>query len=123
MFRIKDAKTGGLIEEVIWPIWVKQQELVDFPIACDSLEEADGLFLSDDNTLVGIAGKKMENYEPNVIVEEFDGEAYLFDKVHRLQKELEEAKEERQAMKDDNLALMMGVADLYAAVTDVGGGV
>lgn len=27
-----------------------------------------------------------------------------------------------QAIKDDNLALMMGVADLYAAVTNVGGG-
>lgn len=26
-----------------------------------------------------------------------------------------------QAIKDDNLALMMGVADLYAAVTNVGG--
>ena len=27
-----------------------------------------------------------------------------------------------QAIKDDNLALMMGVADLYAAVTSVNGG-
>lgn len=123
MFRIKDAKTGGLIEEVVWPIWVKQQDLVDFPIACDSFEEADGLYLADDQTLVGIAGRKMENYEPNVIVEEFDGEPYLFEKVKQLQNELESAKEERQAMKDDNLALMMGVADLYAAVTDVGGAV
>lgn len=110
MFRIKDAKTGGLIEEVIWPIWVKQQKLVDFPIACNSLEEADGLYLSDDNTLVGIAGKKMENYKPNVIVEEFDGEPYLFDKVHRLQKELEEARDENKQLQLDT---MQGTADLY----------
>lgn len=122
MYRVKDAATGGLIEEAICPIFVRQQELVDFPIACDSLDEADGLFLSDDQTLVGIAGKRMGNYKPNVTVEEFNGEAYLFERVQKLQDELNHAKEERQAIKDDNLALMMGVADLYAAVTSTNGG-
>lgn len=34
----------------------------------------------------------------------------------------EQLQAELQAIKDDNLALMMGVADLYAAVTSVNGG-
>ena len=34
----------------------------------------------------------------------------------------EQLQAELQAIKDDNLALIMGVADLYAAVTSVNGG-
>lgn len=47
MYRIIDAKTGALIEEIIAPRWVKQQKRVDYPILCDFAEEADGIVLSD----------------------------------------------------------------------------
>lgn len=122
MYKIKDAKWGDLIEEITSPVWVRQQERVDLPICCDSYEEADGLVLGDGNTMVGIAGRNMENYKPLVVVEEVSGEPYLMARINDLENELRDAKQERQAIKDDNLALMMGVADLYAAVTNVGGG-
>jgi hypothetical protein len=74
MYKIKDAQWGDLIEEILSPVWVRQQERVDLPICCDSYEEADGLVLSDGNTMVGIAGRGMENYEP-----------YLMAKLNELQ--------------------------------------
>ncbi len=117
MYRIKDAESGSVIEDNFAPCFVKQQERVDLPIVCGGLEEADGVVLSDDETMLGIKGKRMENYQPLVIIEEVNGEPYLMERMNDLERQLKQAKQERQEMRDDNIALMMGVADLYTAVT------
>ena len=94
MYKIKHARYGKLIEEQINPTWVKQQERVDRPILADSYAVADGIVLSDGNTMLGIAGRKMENYTPLVIIEEVNGEPYLMAQLEAVQAELEKLKEE-----------------------------
>lgn len=119
MYRIRDAATGALLEDTIDIRLVKQQLRVDMPIVCDDLSEADGI-VYDDGTgekMVGIAGRNMEEYGPLVLVEEISGEPYLMERMNELERQLKQAKQERQEMRDDNIALMMGVADLYTAVT------
>ena len=112
MYKIKDIY-GNLIEEQINPTWVKQQERVDLPILADSYDEADGVVLSDGNTMLGIAGRKMENYTPLVIIEEVNGEPYLMAQLEAVQAELEKAKKEQEATKSLMLDSMQGTADLY----------
>lgn len=85
MYKIKDASDKALMDELLAPVWVRQQERVDLPICCDCYEDADGLVLSDGNTMVGIAGRGMENYKPLVVVEEVSGEPYLMAKLNELQ--------------------------------------
>ena len=68
MYKIVNFSTGELIEKSEYVTWVKQQEKVDFPILCDSYEEADGVVLSDGNTMLGIEGRNMQNYTPTVLV-------------------------------------------------------
>ena len=70
MYRIKDAKYGAIIEETLSPVWAKQQDRVDSPILAESLEEADGVVLSDGITMLGIEGRNMQNYTPTVLVSE-----------------------------------------------------
>lgn len=113
MYRIKNAQYGNLIEEQINPIWVKQQERVDRPILAESYEDADGIVLSDGNTMLGIAGRGMENYTPLVVIEEVNGEPYLMAQLEGVQAELEKAKKEQEATKALMLDSMQGTADLY----------
>lgn len=113
MYRIKNAQYGNLIEEQINPTWVKQQERVDRPILAESYEDADGIVLSDGNTMLGIAGRKMENYTPLVVIEEVNGEPYLMAQLEAVQAELEKAKKEQEATKSLMLDSMQGTADLY----------
>lgn len=113
MYKIKNAQYGNLIEEQINPTWVKQQERVDRPILAESYEDADGIVLSDGNTMLGIAGRKMENYTPLVVIEEVNGEPYLMAQLETLQAELEKAKKEQEATKALMLDSMQGTADLY----------
>ena len=113
MYKIKHAQYGGVIEEQINPTWVKQQERVDRPILAESYEDADGIVLSDGNTMVGIAGRKMDNYTPLVVIEEVNGEPYLMAQLETLQAELEKAKKEQEATKSLMLDSMQGTADLY----------
>ena len=68
MYKIVNFSTGELIEKSEYITWVKQQEKVDFPILCETYEEADGVVLSDGNTMLGIEGRGMQNYTPTVIV-------------------------------------------------------
>lgn len=68
MYKIVNFETGQLIEKAENHTWVKQQKKVDFPISCDTYEEADGVVLSDGNTILGIEGRNMQNYTPTVIV-------------------------------------------------------
>lgn len=113
MYRIKDAESGSVIEDNFTPCFVKQQERIDLPIVCGDLEEADGVVLSDDETMLGIKGKRMENYQPLVIIEEVNGEPYLMAQLEVVQAELEKAKKEQEATKSLMLDSMQGTADLY----------
>ena len=113
MYKIKNAQYGNLIEEQINPTWVKQQERVDRPILAESYEDADGIVLSDGNTMLGIAGRGMENYTPLVVIEEVNGEPYLMAQLEAVQAELEKAKKEQEATKSLMLDSMQGTADLY----------
>lgn len=70
MYKIVNFETGELIEKIENPVFVKQQTNIDFPLVCDTLEEADGVQLSDGNTLLGIEGRNMQNYTPTVLVSE-----------------------------------------------------
>lgn len=113
MYKIKNAQYGNLIEEQINPTWVKQQERVDRPILADSYDVADGIVLSDGNTMLGITGRNMENYTPLVVIEEVNGEPYLMAQLEAVQAELEKAKKEQEDTKALMLDSMQGTADLY----------
>ena len=101
MYKIVNFSTGELIEKGEYITWVKQQEKVDFPILCDSCEEADGVVLSDGNTMLGIEGRNMQNYTPTVLVEEIPLEERILEEV--------------EVQKDLQLASMQGQADQYSA--------
>lgn len=104
MYKIKNAQYGNLIEEQINPTWVKQQERVDRPILAESYEDADGIVLSDGNTMLGIAGRKMDNYTPLVVIEEVNGEPYLMAQLEAVQAELTKLKEESSVNNEDIMA-------------------
>lgn len=90
MYRIKDAKYGAIIEEGISFTWVKQQKRVDLPIVADSLEEADGVVLSDGDTMLGIEGRNMQNYTPLVTIEEVSSDPLIFRKMDEIQLQVDE---------------------------------
>lgn len=104
MYKIKHAQYGNLIEEQINPTWVKQQERVDRPILADSYDVADGIVLNDGNTMLGIAGRKMDNYTPLVVIEEVNGEPYLMAQLEAVQAELTKLKEESSVNNEDIMA-------------------
>lgn len=72
MYKIINFATGELIEEIESPRWLRQQIGVDMPVGCDecTAETADGVMLSDNDTMLGIEGRNMQNYTPTVIVQE-----------------------------------------------------
>lgn len=87
MYRLLD-EYGNIIDELINPTWLKQQRLVDRPIIANSFAEADGVVLSDGNTMVGITGRNMENYEPLVTVEEVSSDPYLFQRMAEIESQI-----------------------------------
>lgn len=119
MYRIRDYATGGLIEEVAAPIWLRQQKLVDRPIGCDTLEEADGLYLSDDETMVGIAGRGMENYPPLVTVEEFSGDPYILRELAGVKEQNTDIDTKLDAQQALTLTSLQGQADQYTAALNM----
>lgn len=119
MYRIRDYATGGLIEEVAAPIWLRQQKLVDRPIGCDTLEEADGLYLSDDETMVGIAGRGMENYPPLVTVEEFSGDPYILRELAGVKEQNTDIDTKLDAQQALTLTSLQGQADQYTTALNV----
>lgn len=119
MYRIRDYATGGLIEEVAAPIWLRQQKLVDRPIGCDTLEEADGLYLSDDETMVGIAGRGMENYPPLVIVEEFSGDPYILRELAGVKEQNTDIDTKLDAQQALTLTSLQGQADQYTTALNM----
>lgn len=107
MYRIKD-EYGNILEETITPRWVKQQKRVDRPICANSYEEADGVVLSDGETMRGIAGRGMENYTPLVTVEEVSGEPYIMQQLSAMQAQV-------NAMQQQSTTTSEQVNEIYAA--------
>ena len=87
MFRILD-EYGCVIEESISPQWLKQQKRVDRPICANSYEEADGVVLSDGETMRGIAGRGMDNYTPLVTIKEVSSDPYVFARLEAMQSQI-----------------------------------
>lgn len=88
MYLIIDYKTNVVIEKTLNPTFVKQQKLVDFPIGCNGLFDADGIVLSDGVTTLGIEGRNMQNYTPTVIIEEVSSEPYILDEINKIKSKL-----------------------------------
>ena len=90
MYNIYDATYNNLIETVANPVFLKQQERVDRPIAPAglTLDEADGVVLSDGDTMVGIAGRNMENYTPLVTIKEVSSDPYVFARLEAMQSQI-----------------------------------
>ena len=90
MYNIYDATYNTLIETVANPVFLKQQERVDRPIAPAglTLDEADGVVLSDGDTMVGIAGRNMENYTPLVTIKEVSSDPYVFARLEAMQSQI-----------------------------------
>lgn len=107
MYRIFD-KYGNLVDELMRPTWVKQQERVDLPIVARNLEEADGVVLSDGETMVGIVGRNMQNYEPLVTVEEISGEPYIMQQLAVMQAQV-------NALQAQSTTTSEQVNEIYAA--------
>lgn len=107
MYRIKD-EYGNIIEETVNPTWLKQQKRVDLPICADSYEEADGVVLSDGETMRGIAGRGMDNYTPLVMVEEVSGEPYIMQQLSAMQAQV-------NAMQQQSTTTSEQVNEIYAA--------
>lgn len=107
MYRIKD-EYGNIIDELVKPQWLKQQKRVDRPICANSYEEADGVVLSDGETMRGIAGRGMDNYTPLVTVEEVSGEPYIMQQIAAMQAQV-------NAMQVQNTTTSEQVNEIYAA--------
>lgn len=107
MYRIKD-EYGNVLEELINVTWVKQQKYIDCPILANSYEEADGVVLSDGETMRGIAGRGMDNYTPLVTVEEVSGEPYIMQQIAAMQAQV-------NAMQDQSTTTSEQVNEIYAA--------
>lgn len=99
MYQIINLETGVLIEEAFNPQWLKQQKLRDFPICANNLEEANGVVLSDGNTMVGIykvdsetgesVQPNMDNYKPLVKIVEVSSDAYIMGELDRVKAQVD----------------------------------
>lgn len=114
MYRIKD-EYGNIIEESVAPTWVKQQRRVDRPILANSYEEADGVVLSDGETMVGIAGRNMENYTPLVTVVEVSSDPYIFQHMSELESQIKAAQDGISQVYDAQTVGMVAKTELDEA--------
>ena len=99
MYQIINLETNVLIEEALNPQWVRQQKLRDLPICANNLEDANGVVLSDGNTMVGIykvdpeTGESvvpnMDNYEPLVKIVEVPSDAYIMSELNRVKAQVD----------------------------------
>ena len=110
MYQIINNDTGVLIEETLNPQFLRQQPLRDFPICANNLAEADGVVLSDGETMVGIAKEYAEgepnmlNYPPLVRIVEVPDGAYLMGEINRLKSQVN--------------AVQSGVTEVYNVQTE-----
>lgn len=107
MYRIKD-EYGNVIDELVNPQWLKQQKRVDRPICANSYDDADGVVLSDGETMRGIAGRGMDNYTPLVTIEEISGEPYIMQQLSAMQAQV-------RAMQAQSTTTSEQVNEIYAA--------
>lgn len=107
MYRIKD-EYGNIVDELVNPIWLKQQKRVDRPICANSYEEADGVVLSNGETMRGIAGRGMDNYTPLITVEEVSGEPYIMQQLSAMQAQV-------NAMQQQSTTTSEQINEIYAA--------
>lgn len=107
MYNIKNSKTGETIENSMSPMWLKQQKGVDCPIECNNFAEADGVRLSDGNTMLGIEGRNMQNYEPLVTVVEVSSDPYIMQQLTAMQAQV-------SAMQKQSTTTGEQVAEMYA---------
>lgn len=73
MYNIINFETGKTVEiiETFEDItWIKMQDNGYIACADCTYETADGVMLSDNNTILGIEGRNMQNYTPTVIIQE-----------------------------------------------------
>ena len=119
MYQIINNETGILIEETLNPQFLRQQPLRDFPICANNLSEADGVVLSDGNTMVGIAKEYAEgepnmlNYTPLVRIVEVPDGAYVSGQIRTVQHQNENTASRLDAQQSLQLAGMQGQADQY----------
>lgn len=115
MYRIKD-EYGNILEETVNPQWLKQQKRVDCPVSANNYQEADGVVLSDGETMVGIAGRGMDNYTPLVDVEEVSSDPYLFQQLNETSNKLDTkaSQDKVESLEQQTTALMMGMVDVYS---------
>lgn len=110
MYQIINNETGILIEETLNPQFLRQQPLRDFPICANNLSEADGVVLSDGDTMVGIAKEYAEgepnmlNYPPLVRIVEVPDGPYLLGEINRLKSQVN--------------AVQSGVTEVYNVQTE-----
>ncbi len=114
MYKIIEKETGYLLDEIVSPLWVKQQRRVDFPISVETYEDADGLVLSDGDTIVGIAGRNMENYEPLVEIQVVDSNPYLFNEFKDTKYKIREVNENQESTKELVMTDMQGLVDVFS---------
>lgn len=107
MYRIIEIGSERLIDELINPTWVKQQKRVDLPILARNFAEADGVVLSDGETMVGIAGRNMQNYPPLVTVVEVSSDPYIMQQLTAMQAQV-------SAMQQQSTTTGEQVAEMYA---------
>lgn len=99
MYQIINLETNVIIEEALNPQWVRQQKLRDFPICANNLEDANGVVLSDGNTMVGIykvdpetgesVQPNMDNYKPLVKIVEVSSDAYIMGELNRVKAQVD----------------------------------
>lgn len=89
MYKIINAKNGICIETAIDPTFLRQQMKTKVPIRAEGLFDADGVVLSDGETMLGIEGKNMPEYEPQVRVEKIDSDPLVFQRLEAMQAQID----------------------------------
>lgn len=114
MYKVVNFQTGELIAKEERLSFLKQQESIDFPIACETLEEADGVvvYIDGQTHKLGIEGRNMQNYTPTVLVEEMSDEAV---KLEELSAKVEAVDGKVNAIYDAQTQDVVSKADLDAA--------
>lgn len=129
MYQIINLETGVLIEEAFNPQWLKQQKLRDFPICANNLEDANGVVLSDGNTMVGIykvdpetgesVQPNMDNYKPLVKIVEVPDGPYVSGQIRTVQHQNENTSNKLDAQQALTLTSLQGQADQYTTALDM----
>ena len=110
MYKIIEYDTGKLIAETLNVTLVKQQVRIDLPILANNFSDADGVVFSvgDEEKMLGIAGRGMDNYTPLVTVKEVSGEPYIMQQLAAMQAQV-------RAMQEQSTQSSEQINEIYAA--------